>query len=430
MKVIHLSTDDVGGGAADAAYRLHKNMVALDISSHMIVLHKKSSDPGVTAVSTPFNFIQKIFSRCLAYTKTFLGLSRKSSTYFYKAPSSPISASRLIELFPFTPDLIVLHWVSNFITPGTMRELSLKTKIPLAWYLMDMGPLTGGCHYSFGCTKYGQDCGNCPQLVERSPNDESYWQLKEKKDAFENLDITAVAASSWLMRQLELSSLFKAKEKSLILLGIDSNVFRPIPREEARKILGLPAKRRIIFFGASNLSEERKGLKFIILALKNLYDELKSDNKEDEINQILIVTAGYSKSPPILNIAFDHHHLGVLHGNEQLALAYQSADLFVNASTEDSGPMMINESLLCGTPVVSFEMGVALDLVHTGKTGYRARLCDEKDLSLGISSILFLNETNRKQMSETCRQYGVEMCHPSVQVKAFEKLYQQLKKKN
>ena len=85
--------------------------------------------------------------------------------------------------------------------------------------------------------------------------------------------------------------------------------------------------------------------------------------------------------------------------------------------------MMINESILCGTPVVSFDMGVAPDLVHTGRTGYRARLKDSADLAVGLYQLMEMNEVRTRVMRTECRALGLALCHPDVQVSAFMALF-------
>lgn len=53
---------------------------------------------------------------------------------------------------------------------------------------------------------------------------------------------------------------------------------------------------------------------------------------------------------------------GFLSENE-LFEVYCAADVFMSTTIADSGPMMVNYSIACGTPVVSFPIGVAQDLV-------------------------------------------------------------------
>jgi len=91
--------------------------------------------------------------------------------------------------------------------------------------------------------------------------------------------------------------------------------------------------------------------------------------------------------------------------------------------------MMINEAIMCGTPVVAFDMGVAPDLVHTGRTGYKAKLKDSKDLARGIAEILHLNKEEYSEMSNNCSELGLRLCHPKVQMEGFEKLLKAISSK-
>jgi hypothetical protein len=54
MRVLHLSTMDISGGAARAAYRLHKGLQTNGISSSMMVQFKESDDLSVIAPKSNF----------------------------------------------------------------------------------------------------------------------------------------------------------------------------------------------------------------------------------------------------------------------------------------------------------------------------------------------------------------------------------------
>jgi glycosyltransferase involved in cell wall biosynthesis len=311
--------------------------------------------------------------------------------------------------------------VANFITVDMMRQLSKDTGAPLYWYMMDMAPLTGGCHYAFDCEGYKRACGCCPQIgAGANEFDISNRQLREKLLSFKDVDITAVVPSTWLRRQAEESAVFSGRPIKQIMLGMDVNVFKPVPIAEARAFLGLPVGKKIIFFGAQNIHEARKGIACLVEALKQLHAMLENNPSLRE--KVLVVTAGSTQNTESLGIPFEHRHIGLLLGNVRLAAAYQSTDIFVNASIEDSGPMMINEAVLCGTPVVAFDMGVAPDLVHTGGTGYRARFKDTGDMAKGLRMLLELDDARFLTMRAECRNLGVQLCHPDVQVRAFMEL--------
>ena len=424
MKILHLAAQDKGGagGGYDAAYRLHCKMRSAGLESSMVVLHKESDDPDVGDVTSQLSVVDRLRHRWYAIRERFMRRPIFRMTGYFKIDSKEaVCANRLVEMFPFQPDVIVAHWVSGFVNAATLRDLNRITGAPILWHCVDMAPFTGGCHYSLGCTGYTRQCGNCPQLgMWQCSRDMSYRQWQNKWACLQETNITAVTPSSWLRDQLESASVFRNKRHETILLGMEVDVFCLRHQEDARKQLDLPNDRKIIFFGAQSLSEERKGIRHLVAALRLLYDML-GDNVALR-DQVLVVTAGRAKNAEELDIEFEHRHIGFLSGDAMLATGYQAADVFVSASVEDAASMMINESLLCGTPVVAFEMGVAIDLVHTDKTGYRARLRDEQDMATGFRRLLELDDEACQAMREHCRNYSLQMCHSELQMRAFERL--------
>ena len=59
------------------------------------------------------------------------------------------------------------------------------------------------------------------------------------------------------------------------------------------------------------------------------------------------------------------------------------SDVFLSPSIQDAGPMMLNQALMCGTPAVAFNIGVAYDIIND-KTGYLAKYRDSEDFCKGI----------------------------------------------
>lgn len=415
MNILHLSTNDIGG-AGKAAYRLHRNLLALGLNSKMMVMTRNAKSSDVI----PFGGHRSIFKFKSDIAKYFLKMQTDPKYYFQNHSQSPIKrVSDVYSNVPFKADIIVAHWISNFVTVENLYQLSLYAGMPVIWYLMDMAPLTGGCHYAWDCTRYMNQCGKCPALYSEEKYDLSYKNWKKKHDVIQKMNITIVSGTSWLTNQAKKATVFNGKRIEQIMLGVDAEIFRPMPRDVARKKLGLPLEQKIIFFGAQSLKLKCKGMFYLIEALKSLENQFGIDK-----NKILIVTAGnISGMRSFLVKLFRHKHLGFLTDDRMLAVAYGAADVFVCPSIEDSGPMMINESIMCGTPVVSFEMGVAPDLVHAGKTGYRAKLKDSEDLAKGIKYVLDLSPDAARYMSKQCSNLGLQFCHPQVQAEAFKELF-------
>ncbi len=437
MKVLHLSKFDLGGGGGgfEAAYRLHRNMLGTGVQSKMLVLKNRSGDSEVIPIFNNLNYLKKgvyYFRTILTILKARFDsvklklFSRKTNrSYFFNEKHGFVTAQDLRKSLNWKPDLIIAHWVSEFIDVVTLYEISKFWNVPVAWYLMDMGPLTGGCHYTMGCNKYMENCGNCPQIeFTNIENDLSRLQWQKRFETIQKMRVIPIVGSTWLQERLIASSIFKNKPYKLIPLGIDSNVFSAGDKQKAKVLLRLPTDKKIIFFGAMNYSEERKGFHLLkksleILHRKALENEIKSDD-------IYLVIAGKGSKDLQGSFFFPSRFAGVINSNNALAKFYQAASIFVCPSIEDAGPMMINESIMCGTPVVSYDIGVAKDLVISGETGYRARINDPNDFAEGMFDYLFKKSLDEKKTQDRCRSLALKLCDPEVQVNAFKKVFNKL----
>jgi len=424
MNILHLNTF-TKGGAAKAAYRLHKNLKASSrINSKMIVAKKSFEDSDIIEVRKRFSLnyflsdAERIYFFIMASKKNEQGKYFRPSEIFKK-----YSFAQILQSLPFKPDIIIAHWINYFITSENLHKLSTYTKAPVIWYLMDMWPMTGGCHYAFDCRGYENECGRCPALESNKKHDLSYKILKNKYDFMQKMNITLITPSSYLFQQAKRSKVFSGKNINQIMLGIDEKIFKPDVKKNARRKLNIPVVKKIILFGSQSINEKRKGYKYFIEAL-NILKGLLGDRPE-LLHDIVIIIAG-AKSTGNLKLPFPVYYLGILEEVEDLVLAYQAADVYVSSSVEDSGPMMVNESIMCGTPVVSFDIGVALDLVYTGKTGYRAKLKNSLDLSHGIKFILELTEKKAQEMRNNCRNLALEKCSTIIQRDEFIKLFTSL----
>ena len=60
LSIVHLSNNDINGGAARAAYRIHKCIEGKEgdyqINSSMMVIRKYSSDPSVSCIKNKSYF--------------------------------------------------------------------------------------------------------------------------------------------------------------------------------------------------------------------------------------------------------------------------------------------------------------------------------------------------------------------------------------
>ena len=92
-----------------------------------------------------------------------------------------------------------------------------------------------------------------------------------------------------------------------------------------------------------------------------------------------------------------------------MSLAYQATDIYVGTSLEDAGPMMVSDSLACGTPVVGFKTGFFDDeeIVIDGVSGYGVEMKDVNMLAERIKDIICLSVEEYRVISENCRKIAI-----------------------
>ena len=233
MNILHISTSDIIGGAARAAYRLHRGLIDNGVNSHMVVQYKISNDYEVYGPQTNiYKALSLIRPTIDHFPKLFF--SRRSKTFFHLQ----WLPNRLIhKINRLNPDIIHLHWICRgFINISSLSRF----KIPIVWTLHDNWPFTGGCHYTEGCNRYIHSCGTCPILCSNKKWDLSNWTWKRKLKAWKNIKFKLIAPCRWMKAQATKSSLFKKTPCNVIPNGINTARFKPTDQKFARKLLSLP----------------------------------------------------------------------------------------------------------------------------------------------------------------------------------------------
>jgi glycosyltransferase involved in cell wall biosynthesis len=402
MKILVISDTD------SISYNFHKNLLKYGYDSILLTQNSNSKDRTVINISN-LRFKRFIWFknalRSFFYRYILLRIKGYGFYQDISENSNYYSLKRIQNKIKFKPDLIIILFDYRILTTKTIGDIYKWSSAKIIWILVDMKPLTGGCSYSGDCLKYITDCNDCPAIGNSLYKNFAKKTLNKKICNLKDIDLTIITNSTYQKNQVKSSFLFKKLSVHHIFLPIDGNIFYYKEKKLARKIIGLPENNKVILFGAVNFNDARKGVNYLIDALY----KLKKIYTKEDLN-LLIVGGGDIE---IFNdIGFNIVKLGFVN-YEKLALAYQASDLFVCSTIEDSGPIMVPQSLMSGTPVVAFEMGISIDLVKDGKTGFLAKLKDSTSLSVGISKILLQTEIEKENMRNECLSLSSELGFPA-----------------
>jgi glycosyltransferase involved in cell wall biosynthesis len=395
MNVLHISESDAVGGAARTAYKVHRGLEKEGHVSRMLVGRKVTQDPHIRRIKR--NDVWRAVDRAAGTATDAIGLQ-----YAYRPSSFAVARDPWFR----DSDLIQLHNLHGSYFGFTALP-HLTRRRPTVWLLQDQWAMTGHVAYSLDCERWKHGCGTCPYLDEyprlRHDTTALLWRLKRR--VYQRSALTLIVPSHWMLELVEGSPLLSRFPVRRIPHGVDIDVFRPMPKEEARARLDLPLDRPVVLFAASHLNERRKGLDLLEQALA-LMDEPP-----------LLALAGEGAPPK----SVESRSLGSIADDALLAQAYAAADAVAVPTIADALTQTAIESIACGTPCVAFDRGGVTDVVTHMKTGYQARFGDVADLARGLQTLLEGDGFGPRCRATAEAEFSVEL-----QVRRYLELYEEL----
>ena len=413
MKIVIVNTSEATGGAAVAAGRLKRALQKLpDVEVKMLVRDKATDDPDVVSLSTSsvskrMNFLRFAWERFVIFLCN--GLNRKTLFQVSIANTgTDISEHPLVR----EADVIHLHWINQgFLSLKDILKLTRLGK-PIVWTMHDMWPCTGICHHARDCEKFQTGCESCFFLSSKG-KDCSTKVFGEKMSLYENADMTFVGCSKWIADRARKSCLLKGKKVLSIPNPIDLTVYHPMNQDEARKELALPMGKKLLLFGAVNVTDKRKGIDYLIEGLRKL-----------DAQDVELVVFGQVKDDIRNLFPVPLHSMGYLTDKNKIVALYNAVDMYVTSSLEDNLPNTIMESMACGTPCVGFETGGIPEMIEHKKTGYLARYKDADDFAEGIRWVL--THPTPQGLSDACIEKVRREYSEALVAEKYTALYKEL----
>jgi D-inositol-3-phosphate glycosyltransferase len=226
-----------------------------------------------------------------------------------------------------------------------------------------------------------------------------------------------IASTSAELAQLRWLYDADTRKISVVPPGVDTSHFYPIPKDEARAFVGIPAEdRNILFVGRV---EPLKGIDLLLRAIAMMtgYEivnrralsvmiiggdpNVDRDEMSAEMTRLQDLRNEYGIGDVVTFLG--------KRSQDTLPYYYSAADVVVMPSLYESFGMVALEAMACGTPVVATEVGGLQFLVRESETGFLIRGDDPDELCDRLIALI-TNETLRETMGrracEVAREYS------------------------
>jgi D-inositol-3-phosphate glycosyltransferase len=259
--------------------------------------------------------------------------------------------------------------------------------------------------------------GQMKNSVASSPEE---WETKERIDG--EAEVMAFADRLVAATPLERAQMVwlygaNAAKIAVVPCGVDLTLFRPIPQDAAKQVLGLPPERCVILFVGR--IEPLKGIDTLLRAIALIAPEMPC--WQDELSVVIIggatgagveqVTAELARLER-LRAKLGIEDLVTFQGakdQDTLPYYYSAAEMVVVPSHYESFGMVALEAMACGTPVVASKVGGLAFNVQDGQTGFLVPDGDAEALATKIRLLLkdkALGQQLGQQAAHWAQRYG------------------------
>jgi glycosyltransferase involved in cell wall biosynthesis len=334
-QIAYFNTHDKGGGAAKICFQLFEH----NKNSVMFVKHKRRTSDEIV------EFDSDLWNRIGCYARY---IERKKEILDF----GKIGVLKLLSNFKFQNSSIIhLHNSHGYYLSFYSIEKIITNK-KLVWTLHDEYILSGHCSFSMFCDKWKLGCGNCPSLdvYPSLKTDSTKINLKEKIAFVKKYQPYIVTPSKWLADRVQLQFPF-LKNIEVIYNGVDIDVFLPYDKIKTRLELGLPLDKKIVLYVAefSTLNPFKGG------------EILREIIRDSEYPNVFFITVGGKNETNFQN----HFSYPYISDDFELAKLYAACDVLLYPTQADNLPLVVLESMACGTPVIASKLGGIPEIIDT-----------------------------------------------------------------
>jgi glycosyltransferase involved in cell wall biosynthesis len=317
-------------------------------------------------------------------------------------------------------DFIQLFITERMLTTLSFVTIYKKYQVPLLITCMDMLHFTGGCYFFGNCDRYSVGCGKCLVLDSEDENDQTRTNFLIKKDVYSKIQYAILCNLHQKKFALD-CKLFNPDNIFTNSIIINEDKFKPKDQTICRNHLGIsPYKKFVILSRYQKGLSRSKGYDHLV----NIVNIYSANATRQELDSSLLVLIGSKDEQFASQFKMDTLCLGTL-DLDDLIKSYSAASVFISTSIDDAGPSMVNQSMMCGTPVVTFSIGTALEVTREGENGFMAENFNDIDFVNKIFKISRLTADDFTKIRNTTRNSALEINSKQANAERIIRIYQE-----
>lgn len=417
MRILYINTTDIAGGAAVVMQRLMHGLQQQYGAKQLLLVKTKQGEAATTKaiLSNKLDiYSEKIIDR----------ISRQLGLLYQTFPFSSRHILAMAEAFK--PGVINLHNTHGayFATPLIAR---LSKIAPIVWTLHDMWSFTGNASHTFGNMSW-KEMKNDDSLKKIPPAigiNTGSWLLRQKKRVYGRSALSIVTPSQWLYNLALQAPVFSGKKIYQVYNGVDPNIFFAADKSAIKQKLDIDPASPVIIFVSHFLTRNNpwKGGNDLL--------EILSRINKLATRKITLLMLGEGRHQDLAGFTnLDIVYTGYLQGDAAVRERLQAADLFIYPTRADNLPNVLVESIACGTPCITFDIGGNAEIV---KHNYNGIIIPAFNFDAFASeTIALLNDDDKRaQFSANCLAHTQENFLLNTMVREYYRIFEEaIKDKN
>jgi len=386
--ILIISEAFIKGGSGKATQNIFEFIKSIYPNTKLLIPFNKKKKKDILSYYNSFEFLYyllfKLINRILCKI-----ISTNNFYFFNKALDYPLFSLKKIEkkISAFKPDYLLVLWYEYILDYNLIYKIKNKYNLKVIIYPFDMFGFTGGCRYSQACRNYLNQCKSCFALKKNYSHlaNNNFVKNRNLLKKIHPKFIFPSGFAKQFANETKISNLTNLSEIIHYPIILDKNNNQNII--EIKKKHRIEKDEKIIFFGAQDLREWRKGVKNfqnVISLLNDVYLK-KVDIK------IKFICVGKNSKKIFKNFLDKIISYESVPHNE-LVNIYKISDLIIIPSLQEWSSLMMSEVIYLKKTVFAFKTGSSNDLILENFNGL---VFDNFEYDKIAKSIIFFLKNNK-----------------------------------